>query len=47
MAFKPGDADEKILELVNYAKSHPKCAALVLPDPFGMQLNWETIQVAR
>ena len=47
MAFKPGDANEKILELVNYAKSHPKCAALVLLDPFGMQLNWETIQALK
>lgn len=47
MAFKPGDANEKILELVNYAKSHPKCAALVLLDPFGMQLNWETIRALK
>lgn len=47
MAFKPGDANERILELVNYAKSNPKCAALVLLDPFGMQLNWETIQALK
>lgn len=47
MAFKPGDANEKILELVNYIKTHPKCAALVLLDPFGMQLNWETIQALK
>lgn len=47
MAFKPGDANERILELVNYAKSHPKCAALVLLDPFGMQLNWETIRALK
>lgn len=47
MAFKSGDANEKILELVNYAKVHPKCAALVLLDPFGMQLNWETIRALR
>ena len=47
MAFKPGDANEKIMELVNYAKSHPKCAALVLLDPFGMQLNWETIRALK
>ena len=44
MAFKQGDANEKILDLVNYAKNNPKCAVLVLLDPFGMQLNWETIQ---
>ena len=47
MAFKSGDANEKILELVNYAKTHPKCAALVLLDPFGMQLNCETIQALK
>ena len=47
MAFKSGDANEKILELVNYAKTHPKCAALILLDPFGMQLNWETIQALK
>lgn len=47
MAFKSGDANKKILELVNYAKVHPKCAALVLLDPFGMQLNWETIRALK
>lgn len=44
MGFKLGDANEKILELVRYAEKHPECAALVLLDPFGMQLKWETIQ---
>ncbi len=47
MAFKPGDANERILELVRYAKTNPKCAALVLLDPFGMQLNWETIHALK
>lgn len=47
MAFKHGDANEKILELVKYAKTNPKCAALVLLDPFGMQLNWETIRALK
>ena len=47
MAFKSGDANEKLLELVNYAKANPKCAALVLLDPFGMQLNWETIRALK
>jgi len=47
MAFKPGDANERILELVNYVKNHPKCAALVLLDPFGMQLNWKTIRALK
>lgn len=47
MAFKLGDANERILELVDYVKSHPKCAVLILLDPFGMQLNWETLQVLK
>lgn len=47
MAFKLGDANERILELVDYAKSHPKCAVLILLDPFGMQLNWETLQALK
>lgn len=47
MAFKLGDANKRILELVDYAKSHPKCAVLILLDPFGMQLNWETLQVLK
>lgn len=47
MAFKPGDANDRIMELVNYAKGHPKSAALVLLDPFGMQLNWETIRALK
>ncbi|MDE6409249.1 MAG: three-Cys-motif partner protein TcmP [Muribaculaceae bacterium] len=47
MAFRPGDANERILELVSYARNNPKCAALVLLDPFGMQLNWETISALK
>lgn len=47
MAFKPGDANDRIMELVNYAKSHPDCTALVLLDPFGMQLKWETIRALK
>ncbi len=47
MAFKPGDANERILELVNYANIHPKCTALVLLDPFGMQLSWDTIHALK
>lgn len=47
MAFRPGDANERILELVRYAKNNPKCAALVLLDPFGMQLNWKTISALK
>lgn len=44
MVFKTGDANKKVLELVEYVKTHPKCSALVLLDPFGMQLDWSTIE---
>lgn len=44
MVFNTGDANKKVLELVEYAKTHPKCSALVLLDPFGMQLDWSTIE---
>lgn len=44
MVFKTGDANKKVLELVEYAKTYPKCSALVLLDPFGMQLDWSTIE---
>lgn len=47
MAFKTGDANKKVLELVEYAKTHPKCSALVLLDPFGMQLDWATIEALK
>ena len=47
MVFKTGDANEKVLELVEYAKTHSKCSALVLLDPFGMQLDWSTIEALR
>lgn len=47
MSFKQGDANERLLDLVKYARENPKCAALVLLDPFGMQLNWETIKALK
>lgn len=42
--FKPGDANEKILEFASVIKNKDKYAALVLLDPFGMQINWESIR---
>lgn len=47
MAFLPGDANEQLLKLVEYAQSHPNTAALVLLDPFGMQLDWSTVQALK
>lgn len=47
MAFRPGDANDRLRDLVDYAVGHPDCAFLVLLDPFGMQLKWSTIQELR
>jgi three-Cys-motif partner protein len=42
--YKCGDCNEEVLKLANAMKSKPKdYAALVFLDPFGMQLNWESI----
>jgi three-Cys-motif partner protein len=40
--FKSGDCNHYILELARALKSN-KYAALVLLDPFGMQIKWESI----
>lgn len=47
MRFRTGDANAEILKLVDYSQKHPESASLVLLDPFGMQLNWETIQALK
>ena len=41
--FRSGDCNEKLLELSNAMKKNNKLASLVLLDPFGMQINWESI----
>ena len=48
LAFRSGDCNQWILEL-SKAMSDPKkkYAALVLLDPFGMQINWESIESLR
>lgn len=39
-----GDCNQYLLELANAMKKNPKSyASLVLLDPFGMQINWESI----
>ena len=43
LIFRPGDCNEQITRLANSLKSN-KYAALVLLDPFGMQINWRSIE---
>lgn len=47
MKFRPGDANERVLELVDFFSTHKNNAALVLLDPFGMQLDWTTVQALK
>ena len=42
LVFKAGDSNKWLLELSNALKTK-KMAALVFLDPFGMQINWESI----
>lgn len=43
--YRPGDCNKWITELSTAMKNNPnEFAALVLLDPFGMQINWESIE---
>jgi three-Cys-motif partner protein len=42
LIFKAGDCNKRLVELANALKRN-KYAALVLLDPFGMQINWNSI----
>lgn len=42
IAYKSGDANQWLLELANTMHSK-KYAALIFLDPFGMQINWNSI----
>lgn len=44
--YRPGDANKWILELASALKKK-KYAALVFLDPFGMQINWSSIEALR
>ena len=46
VSFRAGDANLMILELAKAMKSK-KYAALVFLDPFGMQINWKSIESLR
>jgi three-Cys-motif partner protein len=41
--YRDGDANKWIIELSKALKAKNSLAALVLLDPFGMQINWESI----
>lgn len=42
--YRSGDCNQYLFELANAMKKNPKSfASLVLLDPFGMQINWESI----
>lgn len=43
LVFRFGDANQEIIKLANALKTD-KYAALVFLDPFGMQINWESIK---
>lgn len=43
--YKVGDCNRQILELSNALRDkQKKLAALILLDPFGMQINWDSIE---
>jgi three-Cys-motif partner protein len=46
LAFKEGDANKWIVELANAAKTQ-NLASLVFLDPFGMQIDWSSIEALR
>ncbi|OFY86018.1 MAG: hypothetical protein A3K10_14370 [Bacteroidetes bacterium RIFCSPLOWO2_12_FULL_31_6] len=46
LVFRPGDANTEILKLAKALKSN-KYAALIFLDPFGMQIDWSSIESLR
>jgi len=47
LQFRDGDANKYIKELAAALKKNKKLKALVLLDPFGMQINWESIELLK
>lgn len=43
LEFRCSDANEQLQIMAQALKNNPKLRALVLLDPFGMQVNWESI----
>ena len=43
-----GDCNEKLINLTNYLREKPDSRrALALVDPFGMQVNWESVEACK
>ena len=47
LQFREGDANKYIKELSAALKKDKKLKSLVLLDPFGMQINWESIELLK
>ena len=47
LQFRLGDANNYLKELAKALKKDKKLKALVLLDPFGMQINWESIELLK
>lgn len=47
LQFRQGDANQWIKELAAALNKDKKLKALVLLDPFGMQINWESIELLK
>ncbi len=47
LIFRDSDANEQIKKLAAALKKDKKLRALVLLDPFGMQINWESIELLK
>jgi three-Cys-motif partner protein len=45
--FREGDANDNIRKMAEALKKYKKLKALVLLDPFGMQINWESIELLK
>lgn len=43
MEFRCSDANEEVVKMSKALKANPKLRAMVLLDPFGMQVSWDTI----
>lgn len=44
LVFRPKDANNEVEKMADFLRKNSKYKALVLLDPFGMQLNWQSIQ---
>jgi len=44
LQYRCGDANNFLLKLAETMKNNAKLRSLIMIDPFGMQVNWETIE---